>query len=75
MATIRTSNKSTNPIIGTAAFAQLIAFRTCLLYTSVRKIAKKKEKCEKQAIDNECAIELEKDELKLCKGLLAEMFK
>ena len=62
----------------------------CLLYTSqsiakskecyvllrvVRKIAKKKDKCEKQAIDNEFAIELDKDELKLFKGLFAEMFK
>ena len=27
----------------------------------VRKIAKKKDKCEKQAIDNEFAIELDKD--------------
>ena len=41
----------------------------------VRKIAKKKDKCEKQAIDNEFAIELDKDELKLFKGLFAEMFK
>ena len=37
--------------------------------------AKKKDKCEKQAIDNEFAIELDKDELKLFKGLFAEMFK
>ena len=41
----------------------------------VRKIAKEKDKCEKQAIDNEFAIELDKDELKVLKGLFAEMFK
>ena len=46
-----------------------------LLLRVVRKIAKKKDKCEKQAIDNEFAIELDKDELKLFKGLFAEMFK
>ena len=46
-----------------------------VLLRVVRKIAKKKDKCEKQAIDNEFAIELDKDELKLFKGLFAEMFK
>lgn len=40
-----------------------------VLLRVVRKIAKKKDKCEKQAI------ELDKDELKLFKGLFAEMFK
>ncbi len=40
-----------------------------MLLRVVRKIAKKKDKCEKQAI------ELDKDELKLFKGLFAEMFK
>jgi hypothetical protein len=40
-----------------------------VLLRVVRKIAKKKDKCEKQAIDNEFAIELDKDELKLFKGL------
>ena len=43
-----------------------------VLLRVVRKIAKKKDK---QAIDNEFAIELDKDELKLFKGLFAEMFK
>ena len=38
-----------------------------VLLRVVRKIAKKKDKCEKQAIDNEFAIELDKDELKLFK--------
>ena len=46
-----------------------------VLLRVVRKIAKEKDKCEKQAIDNEFAIELDKDELKLIKGLFAEMFK
>ena len=46
-----------------------------VLLRVVRKIAKKKDKCEKQVIDNEFAIELDKDELKLFKGLFAEMFK
>lgn len=46
-----------------------------VLLRVVRKIAKKKDKYEKQAIDNEFAIELDKDELKLFKGLFAEMFK
>jgi hypothetical protein len=46
-----------------------------VLLRVVRKIAKKKDKCEKQAIDNEFAIELDKDELKLFKGSFAEMFK
>ena len=46
-----------------------------VLLRVVRKIAKEKDKCEKQAIDNEFAIELDKDELKLFKGLFAEMFK
>ena len=46
-----------------------------VLLRVVRKIAKKKDKCEKQAIDNEFAIELDKDELKVLKGLFAEMFK
>ena len=46
-----------------------------VLLRVVRKIAKKTDKCEKQAIDNEFAIELDKDELKLFKGLFAEMFK
>lgn len=46
-----------------------------VLLRVVRKIAKKKDKCEKQAIDNEFAIELDKDELKLFKGLFAEIFK
>lgn len=46
-----------------------------VLLRVVRKIVKKKDKCEKQAIDNEFAIELDKDELKLFKGLFAEMFK
>lgn len=46
-----------------------------VLLRVVRKIAKKKDKCEKQAIDNKFAIELDKDELKLFKGLFAEMFK
>ena len=46
-----------------------------VLLRVVRKIAKKKDKCEKQAIDNEFAIELDKEELKLFKGLFAEMFK
>ncbi len=46
-----------------------------MLLRVVRKIAKKKDKCEKQAIDNKFAIELDKDELKLFKGLFAEMFK
>ena len=32
-----------------------------MLLRVVRKIAKKKDKCEKQAIDNEFAIELDKD--------------
>lgn len=41
-----------------------------VLLRVVRKIAKEKDKCEKQAIDNEFAIELDKDELKLFKGLL-----
>ena len=39
------------------------------------KIAKNKDNCEKQAIDNEFAIELDKEELKLFKGLFAELFK
>ena len=43
-----------------------------MLLRVVRKIAKKKDKCEKQVIDNEFAIELDKDELKLFKGLFAE---
>lgn len=38
-----------------------------VLLRVVRKIAKKKDKCEKQAIDNEFAIELDKDELKVLK--------
>ena len=46
-----------------------------VLLRVVRKIAKKKDKCEKQAIDNECAVELDKEELMLSKGLFAEMFK
>ena len=46
-----------------------------VLLRVVRKIAKKKDKCEKQAIDNEFAVELDKEELKLFKGLFAEMFK
>ena len=46
-----------------------------VLLRVVRKIAKKKDKCEEQAIDNEFAIELDKDELKVLKGLFAEMFK
>ena len=46
-----------------------------VLLRVVRKIAKKKDKCEKQAIDNEFAVELDKEELKLSKGLFAEMFK
>ncbi len=46
-----------------------------VLLRVVRKIAKKKDKCEKQAIDNEFAIELDKDELKLFKGSFVEMFK
>lgn len=46
-----------------------------VLLRVVRKITKKKDKCEKQAIDNEFAIELDKEELKLFKGLFAEMFK
>ena len=41
-----------------------------VLLRVVRKIAKKKDKCEKQAIDNEFAIELDKDELKLFKGIV-----
>ena len=35
----------------------------------------KEDSIEKQVIDNEFAIELDKDELKLFKGLFAEMFK
>ena len=46
-----------------------------VLLRVVRKIAKKKDKCEKQAIDNEFAVELDKEELMLSKGLFAEMFK
>ena len=46
-----------------------------VLLRVVRKIPKKKDKCEKPAIDNEFAIELDKDELKLFKGLYAETFK
>ena len=46
-----------------------------VLLRVVRKIAKKKDKCEKRAIDNEFAVELDKEELKLSKGLFAEMFK
>ena len=46
-----------------------------MLLRVVRKIAKEKDKYEKQAIDNEFTIELDKDELKLFKGLFAEMFK
>lgn len=46
-----------------------------VLLRVVRKIVKKKDKCEKQAIDNEFAVELDKEELKLFKGLFAEMFK
>ena len=41
-----------------------------MLLRVVRKIAKEKDKCEKQAIDNEFAIELDKDELKLFKQKL-----
>ena len=44
-----------------------------MLLRVVRKIAKKKDKCEKQAIDNEFAIELDKDELKLFKGLYGDI--
>ena len=40
-----------------------------MLLRVMRKIAKKKDKCEKQAIDNEFAIELDKDELKVLKGV------
>lgn len=46
-----------------------------VLFRVVRNIAKKKDKCEKQAIDNEFAVELDKEELMLSKGLFAEMFK
>lgn len=46
-----------------------------VLLRVVRKIAKKKDKCKKQEIDNEFAVELDKEELKLFKGLFAEMFK
>lgn len=46
-----------------------------VLLRVVRNIAKKKDKCEKQAIDNEFAVELDKEELMLSKGLFAEMFK
>ena len=46
-----------------------------VLLRVVRKIVKKKDKCEKQAIDNEFAVELDKEELMLSKGLFAEMFK
>ena len=44
-----------------------------MLLRVVRKIAKKKDKCEKQVIDNEFAIELDKDELKLFKGLFMDV--
>lgn len=46
-----------------------------VLLRIVRKITKKKDKCEAQAMDNEFAIELDKEELKLFKGMFAEMFK
>lgn len=46
----------------------------CFFVWCVR-LQRKKDKCEKQAIDNEFAIELDKDELKVLKGLFAEMFK
>ena len=46
-----------------------------VLLRIVRKITKKKGKCEKQAMDSEFAIELDKEELKLFKGMFAEMFK
>lgn len=46
-----------------------------VLLRIVRKIAKKKNKCEKKAMDSEFAIELDKEELKLFKGMFAEMFK
>ena len=39
-----------------------------MLLRVVRKIAKEKKKKKKQAIGNEFAIELDKDELKLFKG-------
>ena len=49
--------------------------RECyVLLRVVRKIVKKKDKCEKQAMDREFAIELDKEELKIFKGLFAEMF-
>ncbi len=58
-------------------FKQSIAkSKECYVFLRVvRKIAKKKDKCEKQAIDNEFAVELDKEELMLSKGLFAEMFK
>ena len=46
-----------------------------VLLRIVRKIAKKNDKCKKQAKDNEFAIELDKEELKLFKSMFAEMFK
>ena len=49
--------------------------RDCyVLLRVVRKIVQKKDKCEKQAMDKEFAIELDKEELKIFKGLFAEMF-
>ena len=58
-------------------FKQSIAkSKECYVFLRVvRKIAKKKDKCEKQVIDNEFAVELDKEELMLSKGLFAEMFK
>ena len=58
-------------------FKQSIAkSKECYVFLRVvRKIAKKKDKCEKQAIDNEFAVELDKEELMLSKELFAEMFK
>lgn len=68
-------NATEGAIIYGISKSRIMVLACYVILRVVRKIAKKKDKCEKQAIDNEFAIELDKDELKLFKGLFAEMFK